>query len=131
MLIGAKLFGLGNLRILGISPEPNAKLEIISEVERLLEEVSELLEISTDGLFENIEIFDEYAGEDYCIETAAASEAFKLLARTEAVVLDSVYTAKAFAGLLDWIDTGLLNEKDSVLFWHTGGQLTQFYVPQN
>lgn len=128
MLIGAKLFGLQNLQIIGISPEPNAEVEIVGEIEKLLMETGELLEIETDDLFGKIEISDEFAGEGYCIETADANDAFKLLAKTEAVILDSVYTAKAFAGLIDWIKRGKLNAKNNVLFWHTGGQLTQFYT---
>lgn len=80
MLIGAKLFGFENLRIVGISPEPEAKAEIVSEVERLLTEVGDLLEIETSDLYSKIEIFDQYAGEGYCLETAEGNEAFKLLA---------------------------------------------------
>jgi D-cysteine desulfhydrase len=129
MLIGAKLFCLENLRIVGISPEPNAETEIVSEIERILKETGELLEIENDDLTAKIEIIDSYAGKDYCIETEEAEKTFKLLARTEAVLLDSVYTAKAFAGLIDWIEKRKLTAKNNVLFWHTGGQLKQFYVP--
>lgn len=128
MLIGAKLFGLEKLKIIGISPEPNAKVEIISKVERLLEETGELLEFETDDLCSKIKVFDEYAGEGYCVETEEANKAFKLLAKNEAVILDLVYTAKAMAGLIDWIERGKLNANQNVLFWHTGGQITQFYV---
>ena len=52
------------------------------------------------------------------------------LARTEGILLDPVYTAKAMAALIDWIRRGRLTEKDSVLFWHTGGQLALFYAPE-
>lgn len=130
MLIGAKLFGLENMRIIGISPEPAAKAEIVGEIERLLTEAGDLLEIETSDLSSKIEIFDEYAGEGYCVETAEANQAAKLLAKNEAVILDSVYTAKAMAGLINWIEKEELNEKNNVLFWHTGGQLTEFYVPK-
>lgn len=129
MLIGAKLFGLEKLRIIGISPEPKAKEEIISEVEKLLSETGELLEFETEDLKKQIEIFDDYAGEDYCVETEKAEEIFQNLARTDGVILDSVYTAKAFFALVDWIEKGKLTAKNKVLFWHTGGQLTQFFVP--
>lgn len=129
MLVGANLFGLENLRIIGISPEPDAKKEIVSEIEKLLFEVGELLETKTVHLAEKIEILEEYAGQDYCVETAEANDSFKLLASKEAVILDSVYTAKAMTGLIDWVQRGKLNERDNVVFWHTGGQMTQFYVP--
>lgn len=128
MLVGAKLFGLKKLKIIGISPEPNAKKEIVLGIENLLIEVGELLEIETEDLCSKIEVFDEYAGEDYCFETEKANEALNLLAKTEAVILDSVYTAKAMAGLIDWIEKGKLNANNNVIFWHTGEQLTQFYV---
>lgn len=129
ILIGAKLFGLKNLRIIGISPEPNAKKEIISEVENLLIETGDLLKFETEDLKKKIEVFDEYAGKDYCVETEKAEGIFKHLARTDGIILDSVYTAKAFSALIDWIEKGKLRAKNKVLFWHTGGQLTQFFVP--
>jgi 1-aminocyclopropane-1-carboxylate deaminase/D-cysteine desulfhydrase-like pyridoxal-dependent ACC family enzyme len=40
------------------------------------------------------------------------------------------YSAKAMAGLLDWIRQGKLTADDTVLFWHTGGQLALFYKPE-
>jgi len=36
-------------------------------------------------------------------------------------VLDPTYTAKAAAGLLDWVRSGKLDPEDMVVFWHTGG----------
>lgn len=129
MLVGKKLFDLDNLRIVGIAPEPNAG-EISGEVKRLLREAGELLGVSTRDLRDEIEICGEYAGEGYCLETAQANGALKLLARTEAVLLDPVYTAKAMTGLIDWIKNGRLTAKNNVLFWHTGGQLTMFYATE-
>ncbi|MGH9963059.1 MAG: hypothetical protein ACREBC_39080 [Pyrinomonadaceae bacterium] len=52
----------------------------------------------------------------------------KLLAANEGIVLDPVYTAKAMAALLDWIRKGKLTERDTVLFWHTGGQMAMFFT---
>jgi D-cysteine desulfhydrase len=45
----------------------------------------------------------------------------RLLARLEGVLLDPVYTAKAFAGMLDQIAQGKLGGDKPVIFWHTGG----------
>lgn len=130
MLIGAKLFGLETSRFLGMSPEPDAIEEITAEVMRLLREAGGLLQISTDELIDKIEINDEYAGDGYCVETSEADTALKLLARTEAVILDPVYTGKAMAGMLDLIEKRLLRKDSNVLFWHTGGQTTLFYTPE-
>jgi len=129
MMIGAELFGLEKLRIVGVAPEPAAGAEITAEIERLLKETGELLKIEIDHLSSNPEVVDEYAGSGYCVETEKARRASDLLARTEGIILDPVYTAKAMAGLIEQIEKGRLNRKNNVLFWHTGGQLTQFYVP--
>jgi 1-aminocyclopropane-1-carboxylate deaminase/D-cysteine desulfhydrase-like pyridoxal-dependent ACC family enzyme len=48
-------------------------------------------------------------------------EATQLLARTEGIVLDPVYTAKAMAALIARVRTGELGPDHTVLFWHTGG----------
>jgi 1-aminocyclopropane-1-carboxylate deaminase/D-cysteine desulfhydrase-like pyridoxal-dependent ACC family enzyme len=45
--------------------------------------------------------------------------AFELLAQTEGIFLDPIYSAKAFAGLLAMIRSGEIGGR--VLFWHTGG----------
>jgi len=56
----------------------------------------------------------------------AASDAIRLLARTEGLMLDPVYTGKAFAGLLDWVKQGKVKPGDTVVFWHTGGATALF-----
>jgi D-cysteine desulfhydrase/L-cysteate sulfo-lyase len=63
----------------------------------------------------------DYVGEGYDIPSAGGTEAIKQVAREEAVLLDPVYTAKAMAGLLDYVKTGKIPQGSKVLFWHTGG----------
>jgi D-cysteine desulfhydrase len=48
-------------------------------------------------------------------------EAVKMLARTEAVLLDPVYTGKAMAGMIDLIRKGHFKKGENILFVHTGG----------
>ena len=64
---------------------------------------------------------DAYMGPVYAGPTPAGIEAIKLLARTEGVFLEPVYTGKAFAALLDDMRSGALSEEDAVAFMHTGG----------
>jgi 1-aminocyclopropane-1-carboxylate deaminase/D-cysteine desulfhydrase-like pyridoxal-dependent ACC family enzyme len=45
----------------------------------------------------------------------------RLAARTDALLLDPVYTSKAMAGLIDAVRTGELTKDDTVIFVHTGG----------
>jgi 1-aminocyclopropane-1-carboxylate deaminase/D-cysteine desulfhydrase-like pyridoxal-dependent ACC family enzyme len=42
----------------------------------------------------------------YGVATAAGNEAVGLAARTEGLLLDSAYTGKAFAGLVDHLSRG-------------------------
>lgn len=62
-----------------------------------------------------------YVGEKYGIVTDAAREAFRLVARSEGIILDPVYTAKAMSGLIGHIRAGRLGRDDTVVFLHSGG----------
>ncbi|MER2254152.1 MAG: pyridoxal-phosphate dependent enzyme, partial [Priestia megaterium] len=48
-------------------------------------------------------------------------EAVKLVASTEGILLDPVYTGKAMAGLIDLIRKGYFNKDENVVFVHSGG----------
>ena len=48
-------------------------------------------------------------------------EAVKMLARTEAILLDPVYTGKVMAGLIGLSRQGYFRRDENVLFLHTGG----------
>ena len=69
----------------------------------------------------DIDIRDDYIGERYGVVTSGSREALALLARTEGILLDPVYTGKAMAGLIDDARHGRLGARDQVVFIHTGG----------
>ena len=62
-----------------------------------------------------------YVGERYATHTPACLAAIRLLATLEGILLDPIYTAKAFAGMLDLIQKGNLGRDEPVIFLHTGG----------
>ncbi len=62
-----------------------------------------------------------YVGEGYAIPTPECRGAVRRLARLEGMLLDPVYTGKAFAGLLDLVDKGRLGSDHAIIFLHTGG----------
>jgi 1-aminocyclopropane-1-carboxylate deaminase/D-cysteine desulfhydrase-like pyridoxal-dependent ACC family enzyme len=70
---------------------------------------------------EEIENHDAYIGERYGVVTDGAREALRLVAGTEGIILDPVYSAKAMAGLIDHVRTGRIGRGESVVFVHTGG----------
>ena len=57
----------------------------------------------------------------YSVPNAAMVEAVQLLARTEAIPLDPVYTGKIMAGLIGLARQGYFTPGEKVLFLHTGG----------
>jgi D-cysteine desulfhydrase len=63
-----------------------------------------------------------FVGEGYGIPSAASREAQAMAARTEALLTDHWYTAKALAGLIAAARQGRFRDGQTVLFWHTGGR---------
>jgi D-cysteine desulfhydrase len=59
-------------------------------------------------------------GEGYGLPTDAMVNALRIMARSEGLLLDPVYSGKAFAGVLDGIRNGVWEDSD-VLFVMTGG----------
>jgi len=67
-----------------------------------------------------IEIDGDQLGPGYGVPTEAAHEATVLLARTDGVLVDPIYTAKGLAGLVAGVRAGRWSGR-SVVFWHAGG----------
>ena len=62
-----------------------------------------------------------YAVPRYGRPSQGCRAAIQCLARAEGILLDPVYTGKAFAGLLDLVENGGLGSDEPIIFWHTGG----------
>lgn len=83
------------------------------------------------GLSERLELDDLFTdqgfiGEGYGIPTAGALEAIALVARTEAILLDPCYTAKAMAAMIRHIRDGQVDPGGTIVFLHTGGMPALF-----
>lgn len=61
----------------------------------------------------------DYVGPGYGLASEAGEAAMELMGGREGILLDPIYTGKAFAGLLDLVGRGEIGGR--VLFWHTGG----------
>lgn len=64
---------------------------------------------------------DHSVGPGYGVAESSTYELIVELARLEGIVLDPVYTAKAFEGLIHDIDAGHYDQVDDIIFVHTGG----------
>lgn len=76
------------------------------------------------------QVDDSLVGPGYGQPTAAMREAVELVARTEGILLDPVYTGKAMTGLLSLIRSGNIGPDETVVFWHTGGAPGLFAYPE-
>ena len=85
------------------------------------QEVQDILGLPDNLQAEDFDYWDGYIGEGYALPTAESAQAIRLAARTEALVLDPVYTGKALAGLMDHVRRGEVRANDTVVFIHTGG----------
>lgn len=66
---------------------------------------------------------DDWVGDGYGLTLPAANTTIVRLAEMEGLVLDPVYTGKAMTGLIDLVHFGRIAQRETVLFWHTGGLL--------
>lgn len=113
-------------RVIGVSADESAAA-LSATIARILEGLGALLEISIDRIQQSaLEVDDRFVGSGYGVATPQSSEALELVARTEALFLDHTYTAKAMAGLIARVRAGEFSSDETVLFWHTGGQVALF-----
>ena len=124
LVAGCQLFDL-NAQVIGVSADDPAEA-IAAEIATIINGIGALLGAP---LRNEATVLDQYVGPGYGVDSPDSVAALELVARTEGLLLDPVYSAKAMAGLLDWIKQGKLTAADTVLFWHTGGQLALFYRP--
>lgn len=73
---------------------------------------------------EDLDLTEAYLGDGYGLPADGAMEAVDLLARTEGIVVDPVYSAKAVAAVVDRATRQDLTEP--IVFWHTGGMHAMF-----
>ncbi len=69
----------------------------------------------------DIVIDGEFIGPDYGVPTEEGLQAIRLLARTEAIFLDPVYSGKAMAAVIAHARGGELDPDEAIVFLHTGG----------
>ena len=97
-----------------------------ANVFKLTEKVCDLLGIP--GAVQRADVVADcnYVGAGYGIPTPGMIEAVRLVAETEAVLLDPVYSGKGMAGLIDYCRRGVWKKGENIVFLHTGGQAGLF-----
>jgi D-cysteine desulfhydrase/L-cysteate sulfo-lyase len=123
VLVGLRLGGLAS-RVVGIAVA-NPPAELVPVIAQLLKDLRPLAGLGVDEA--EIDLDGAFLGPAYGVPTPAAAEAAELLARTEGILVDPIYTAKALAGLVAGVRSGRLTE--TIIFWHAGGTPGLFEMP--
>lgn len=126
LVAACRLLGL-RTRIIGVAADGPTE-GIHAQVRANIDGLAPLLKLDQQAVQRgaSIEIDDRFIGAGYAIPTEGSREAIELVARTEAIFLDPVYTGKAMAGLIAYVRQQRFTEGQTVLFWHTGGQVGLF-----
>jgi D-cysteine desulfhydrase len=109
-----------NIPVIGINVS-RTREEQEDMVYRLVRETADYVGVNSEIPRDAVTCLGDYVGPGYSLPTPEMAEAVTLLARTEGILLDPVYTGKAMAGLIDLVRKGHFEKDRSVLFLHTGG----------
>ncbi|MBN1138879.1 MAG: D-cysteine desulfhydrase family protein [Anaerolineae bacterium] len=129
LVVGAAACGYQG-QLLGITND-RTSADLSAFVSPLAAEVCRFLEIAGPPPSRLIAVDDAYLGGGYGVMGDPEREAIRLLAQTEGILLDPVYTGRAMAGLLDQVRRGAIGPGETVLFWHTGGAPALFAYAQD
>jgi L-cysteate sulfo-lyase len=111
--------------VLGIgvrAPKPAQEEKVFALAGRVADLLGVPCAIARDRVVANC----DYIGAGYGLPTPGMVEAIKLVARTEGILLDPVYSGKGMAGLIDLIRRGHFKEGQNIVFVHTGGAVGLF-----
>src|ERR1051325_5949008 len=114
----AILGGQGRVRLLSPTRWPGDTPADIADVAN---RTATLLDLPQRATAADIDIRHDYMGPKYGAMTKEGREAMDLVAKSEGLLLDPVYTAKALAGLIDDAPQARLGAQDIAVFIHTGG----------
>ena len=128
LTLGKDLFGLNaELMAVSIDKTETQGLSLEQVVLNILREEKNLFGFEKDYRLEEIRLIKGYDENGYGVVTNDELFAIKELATSEGIVLDPVYTARAFYGMLDHLKNKKIPTGSNVLFWHTGGLPANFY----
>jgi 1-aminocyclopropane-1-carboxylate deaminase/D-cysteine desulfhydrase-like pyridoxal-dependent ACC family enzyme len=127
LVVGARALGFEG-RIVGISVDEPAGF-FRQRMAALANDTAAHLKLDLEFTADDFVVQDDYISGGYGVMGDLEREAIRTLAQSEALLLDPVYTGRAFGGLLDLIEGGAFSRDETVLFWHTGGTPALFALP--
>ncbi|MEM1302599.1 MAG: pyridoxal-phosphate dependent enzyme, partial [Pseudomonadota bacterium] len=117
-----------DIHLLGIgvrAPQDKQETMVFDLAERTAAHMGTGMTIARDTVRANC----DYVGPGYGLPTPGMVAALKLLARTEGLLFDPVYSGKGLDGLIDQLRQGYFDGMENVVFLHTGGSAALFGYP--
>lgn len=102
----------------GVSRDPRDQVPVVHDEAQA---VADLLGLNMTVPLDAVHCVGGYWQPRYSLPNSGMVEAVQMLARTEAILLDPIYTGKAMAGLIGLARSGQWRAGQRVLFIHTGG----------
>jgi 1-aminocyclopropane-1-carboxylate deaminase/D-cysteine desulfhydrase-like pyridoxal-dependent ACC family enzyme len=128
LMLGVRATGTP-INVVGICPSHHLS-NSLERIASLATEAGRFLGLDVNFCPTDVNNTDAYVGDAYGRPTQAGIEAIKLLAETEAILLDPVYSGKGMSGLIDHIRKGKFDKDETVVFVHTGGNPALFAYNQ-
>ena len=132
LVAGARATGFEG-SIIGISIDKGERGEERYETElaALANQTAERMGLHADFSEGDFTVDYQYLGGGYGVVGALEREAIHLLARTDGMLLDPVYTGRAMGALIHMIREGTFSSGQALLFWHTGGAPALFHYAKD
>ena len=118
LILAAKNLGL-DWRFTGVTV--NYDMPLDDYIFQHADDIKELLGVPLTFAESDMRVLDQFVGEGYGVMTAEVSDAIKLSAQTDAIILDPNYTGTVMAAMLDDIREGNVTDDEPIVFLHTGG----------
>jgi len=121
LVVGAELIKFSG-KIMGISVDFDVQhqVQFQDQLVDLANETASKILVNKQYSSEDFDVNYDYA-KGYGIVGELERNAIHLLAKNEGILLDPVYSGRAFGALIDMIKKGRFTKNDTILFWHTGG----------
>jgi len=132
LILGFELFEI-DIELIPISIDKDETNGLLLEevVLNLLKEGVRLLSISKEYALSDIRLNRDYDKHGYGVVTKNEKNAINELATKEGILLDPIYTGRAFYGMTDYLKKTKIPANSNVLFWHTGGLPSIFKYGDN
>jgi D-cysteine desulfhydrase family pyridoxal phosphate-dependent enzyme len=119
LAVGARAFS-APFAVYGVAVEHPVE-KLVADGVSLANATADALGLDQQFTGTDILIDDGFIGEAYGVPTEEGLEAIRVMARSEAVFLDPVYSGKAMAALIAHVHAGAFDPEQAVVFLHTGG----------